>query len=910
MNGYKALKAIFFLTFAFASFAQKPPDLRLVVTGGLLGVHSGRGAFYQSPLFRLGSNSRLTIQDTQFQAYTANGTVYFAPQVLTPDEIVQAKPNQKLSSFKALEASQFFAFKKSRHQLIDFEASTLTRELGGVLKKSSYETRSFNGKVVYAVDFSLDRTGVYWPKTKSELESTFASIATNPKGDTYYFFPRQFQATIKVFELVEQLLNNNQSVESRYVDLGNALSRRDLEDPKSAIDMAQNLQKFKPAALALGRYDLGVLPEIPATSPYIGALMGEGAPPISRRVRIGQQEVRFLALGEISDVAAGFLGAKQKALTTRESIEQVKFQADDLLIGLSENRDSAAKAIEYPILDLVLSLSILKAGSLPARDEITLGGNQKLGVRTVAPLVRISSSDVTEVLIWMNSPGQIKKVLIKRHPVVGNVSTFNQLPKPVFRKQTWKLKKFDDLLANILLRAYPNSELVMIESRPSTTPIDASLTEPLAEQLISVPGRAIEIKLGGLYLKQILKAIKEDVFGLDVVVTNTLRRPVSEAETYKILVSEKVLAAVSDFIAQESLFAGTTNPASTVQTALVEGKKDPPKFLAELRKRESKVSVSLEDRYDLLRYSRPVTHLVREALKSKEPIEKPPERSVLIFDISDLDFGFNTNWINDNLSNWQSDANKPNGRATFDENRFGDARYLNMLFYTKMGLYYLMPRLETGLIGSIKYFQPNSESGVNFEAVKIRDIRPGKDSVKIDGEALVPVNWYLSPLFKLTYETQLWPNSLLTNLPRNLWPRRVHDMRLFMGVSPKPWLGTEYFRAGALLGYDFSRDVARQSFGYGFELGAQYRYTWRYLGFRINSDFRKLFPIVDNPAPNRMSIVWLTDARIEIPIIAGFSASGITSITVGERMDQTGSFGVGIVTGLALSYGNNFKWLL
>jgi hypothetical protein len=135
-------------------------------------------------------------------------------------------------------------------------------------------------------------------------------------------------------------------------------------------------------------------------------------------------------------------------------------------------------------------------------------------------------------------------------------------------------------------------------------------------------------------------------------------------------------------------------------------------------------------------------------------------------------------------------------------------------------------------------------------------------------------------------------------------------MRLFMGGSAKPWWGYELFRVGALLGYDFSRDTPNQSFGYGFELGALYKHNWRYFGFRLETNLRKLFPIVSDPAIGRMGLVWLSDARVEVPIIAGFSFSALSSLTVGERMAQAGDLGVGLVFGVALSYGNRFKWLL
>lgn len=896
-----------FFVFSLLVHAEPVPDFRLVVTGGLQGIHSGYEAFYASLLFRLGESSPVRIKSAQFEAYAARDTIYFSDQPLDLKQLISARP-KTTHSFLALNTAELFCFTRIQNNLTDFKENTLARKLGGLPLQSRYESLMYNSKTVYAVDVSLEQKGVYWPKSVEEIQKVNAVLATNAENQEYYFFPRDFRSTRRTFQLVDRLLDNTTSP-ARFVDLGNALTNNDHEDLHAAIEMSQLLHARNPAALALGRFDLNVLSQIPNKTPYIGALTGENAPPVSRGVQIGQNEIRFLALGDISNIASGFLSDNLKALTLQQSIQTVNSKENDLVIGLSENRNSAAKAIESSILDLVLGLSFLKGGSLPATDDINLENNEKIGIQTVAPLVRISPADVTEVSIWLKAPGQIKRVLIKRYPIVGQVSTQNSFYAAVLPQKNWKETDFESLLSNVLLNAYPSAEIVILEKRLAITPIDSSLSMPLAENLVAMPGRAIEINLGGFYLKQILKAIKNNQFDLEVVLTNTLQREISEAESYKLVVSEKVLAAISDFISRESLFATSSNPSSSLQIALSESNKDAYKFLAELRKRENKSSNSLDHRYQLLQSAPSIAELVRQGVLQKTPLDIRPERSVLIFDISDLDLGLKFNTNNDTLFNWQSEA-EGNSKASFDESRFFDTRYLNLLLYAKTGLYYLMPKLETGLVGSIKYYQPNEDNAAARLPKEIQKIRPGKDSVKLEAEVRVPVQFYVSPLARLTYETQLWPNILFTGLPPQYWPRRVHDMRLFLGVSRKPRLGYELFRVGALLGYDFSRDTSNQSFGAGFELGVAYRYDWKYFGFKIESNFRKLFPIVTNPDLGRMGIVWLTDAKIEVPIVAGFSVSAMTNLTVGERMDRPWTYGVGVVCGLALSYGNRIKWLL
>ena len=877
-------------------YAKSEPDFRLVVTGGLQGIRIGSEEFYNSPIFRLGIKSPITITNAHLDAYTDGQVVYWKKNNRFPTET---------STFSAISAPQFFGIHlREGRRIANFYPEHLKRELGGSSVQSYFSAGKIGSQDFYA--FSPSQK-INWPSHLAKLHKLSAVFAQNAQGDSYYFFPRDFRSTRKTFELVDKLLKKPGHV--RYIDLGNALSSGNEENDSIASQMATLLEKRNPAALSLGRYDLSVLLKIPKDSAYIGALTGTGAPPTAREVQIGNSLVQFLALGPISNLATGFLQPNLQPINTRESIESVKHNLKDIVVALTENRSAANEAIEYPMLDLVLVLSSLRGGLLPSFDQFELENEH---IRSVAPLVRISPAEVTEISIWLKNPNQIQRIAVDRHPILGDFSTQDQFYEPVLKAQNWSDKQFEDMLSNVLLNTYPHAEIAIMENRLVPTPIDSGLPMSLAQHLIAPAGRAVEIDLGGYYVKKILKAIKNKQFGLDVVVANMIERNILASESYKIVVTEKVLVAISDFLAHAELFVSTQTPSNSLQSALAESNKDAIKLLQELRKRENKQSISLHDTHALLLIAPSLGQLVQDAVQNRT-IDQKPDRSILVFDVSDLDFGIKANLINETLSIWQDQANKPNSNATFDENRFWDSRMLNVLLYTKIGLHYYMPRLETGITGSIKYYQPNTEPNpfpANFDAKDIQKIRPAKDSVRVDADLRFPIDWPASPLARLTYETQMWPNTLVTNLPESKWPRRVHDMRLFLGMSRKPLLGHELFRVGALLGYDFSRSSPKQSFGAGFELGGAYQYSWKYVGFKIGSDFRKLFPIVSDPDIGRMGIVWLTDAKIEVPIYAGFSLSAMANFTVGERMAEPWNFGTGIVLGLALSYGNRLKWLL
>ncbi|MBH1988918.1 MAG: hypothetical protein I8H75_01005 [Myxococcaceae bacterium] len=890
--------------------ATERPDFKLIVTGGLLGLQSGREGFWSSPLFRLGPEAALTIQDATVQAYSFGDTVFFSEHSIDLEKLLVAARPSATRSIQGLIAAQLYGVALTDGGLSSADSDAFSRELGATQTRFQVQPVPILGQVVFAVDLSLNQSGVQWPSRVKEFSRVDGVLAVQKKaGRSYYFFPRSFQSTQRTFEFVDRFLKNGNGIPTRYVDLGNALTNSEHETLDSAIEMSRLIMARDPAALALGRYDLNVLMGLPEKSAYIGAFTGTGAPSGDRKVRIGDQDIRFLALGHLSDVAAGFLKKDWRSISIAESIARVKLTDPDLVVGLSENSLSAAQAIEYPALDLVLSLANVRGGVLPTEDDIHLRGNEQLGMRSVAPLVRVASSDVTEVSVWLSKPGQIRRVLVKRHPIVDGVASRKSFDQPVLAKKNWKQKDFENLLGNVLLNAYPDSELVIVEKRAAPTAIDAALPMPLAEKLIAPHGRSIKIKLGGYFLKKILTAIKKDQFELNVLVVNTLKRPVSSTEVYQLVVSERVLAAISHFVARENLFASTSNPSQSLQVAMQESNREAHKIFFQIRKRESRETQSIDERTRLLEAAPSMRELVRVGILDFAWTEKRPERSVLLFEISDLDLGLKLNSVNTTLLHWQEEG-KANSQIAFDENRFWDSNYLNYLFNVKSGLSYLSPKVEASLTGSVKFYQSNADKPNAKTMKEVQGARPGKDSVKLEAEVRVPVPVYVSPLFKLAYETQLWPNALLTKIDPQYWPRRVHDMRLFLGLSRRPAMSFELFRAGALLAYDFSRDRPAQSFGLGFELGGGYRYNWRYFGFKVDSSFRKLFSMVSDPAPGRMSMIWLTDASISVPIVHGFSVSAMSNLNIGERMDMPWKFGVGLVFGFALSYGAQFKWLL
>jgi hypothetical protein len=413
------------------------------------------------------------------------------------------------------------------------------------------------------------------------------------------------------------------------------------------------------------------------------------------------------------------------------------------------------------------------------------------------------------------------------------------------------------------------------------------------------------------------------------------QREISDAEDYRIVVSERVFFAIDRFMSRESLSAMRSLPSSSLQTALIEGGKETLKILAEIRKRDSRDNPDIGESRALFAASFPIADLIEgpleKGLSSKEVttlIKDSDGRVVrtLILEISDLDLGLKLNAANDTLMQWQDEAKRPNANPGFTEPRFWDPSYSQKLFYAKINLRYIGTIIESEVGVNIKFFQPNTEEqpldsrGVPRPLTRddIKNIRPAKDSVKVEGEVRVPFRrlfdepptgfWDLGPFARATYETQIWPNSWLTSLHEDLWPHRVNDIRLLLGLSAKPLASDEVLRLGAVLDYDFSRSVPLQSFGYGLEIGGQGKWNVGFLSFKLESVLRQLFPIA-TPDVSRLGLVWLIDGKVEVPIYGAFSLSLLANTTLGTRMHEPLKPGYSVLFAFALSYSDRLKWL-
>jgi hypothetical protein len=984
---------LFLLSFLFSLFGltekmEKPADFRLIITGGIMGVHGGDDAFYDSPLFRLSDVvdaefGPFVIENASFMSFRYNDVLYFSFEKIEKNTLMQNVETPKIlkqkGTVQGLLGAQAMGFAFDQVGMIDqLNDNALRRELGSVYGQFNWELHQIGNVCVFAVDISGKNNVITWPKQLAEINDVEAVIGLYPKvKKRTVFFPRSLAPTSRVFGVVDRLLAQRSQIPTRYLDLGNALLSSADESLAAAKQTHALLMARNPIVLGASRYDLSALLQEPALlekSPYILSLRGLSGAQQSRIEKMGNIKIQFSALGDIDKLARGFFPRGVSSLTVSESIQKSGASAGqaDLVIGLSDNSNTAGLAISSPVFDAVLSLVSDVKGALPAQDNIDLQKNHQEGLHSVAPLVRVSALDVTEILVWANKNGYIDRLEIKRYPAVDSgpeakdaeeIFNFNQsllaiepqgLPIKQIKgvTQAWIQSDFDNILGGILLKAQPDTELAIIEQTLSATPIYSAIGYKQAQNLLDRPGRAVWLSLKGKQIKRVLKASKQNQFGLPIVLIGgdynkyTIgQREIEDNELYRVVVTEKVLFALDRFVQREGLFAKSILAASSLQTSLFEGSRDSLKILSELRKREDGNDASIGEKWDLLGASLTISEIVQAALvagaspKEEDVLRGNPlgkRRRTLIFDVSDLDFGLKFNHTNDVLLGWQDYA-KTSG-TSFTESRFWDPNYLNMLIYTKAALRYYGPWIDTELSFSEKFFRANSLSGgeeselndtlaknawEKVDEIKFKKIadklRPVKDTTKITGEIRLPFNKLAShPILpalglgvfaSVIYETQIWPNVWMNPVPPQYWPQRVNDGRFMLGLSGRPQAVIDMFQISGVFGYDFSRSSPMQSLAAGLEIGGSGKWNIGALIFKLESSVRKMFPF-DGPEKGRMGLFWLTDSKLEVPIYGGFSLSALLNFTVGAQMDNPWDLGSNTLFGLALSYGGNFKWLL
>lgn len=938
---------------------KRTPDVRLIMTGGLIGVHDGYDAFFSSPLFQLGGLGEVLIEDTTRHTYRFGSTMFFSTRSLMPEEITVLSgvaPTQKGQLDGMMGQSLFgVGLDEKTHIPMTVHDPLLHRELGAVNMKMNYEMRRLGELVVIALCTRPDEQPLIWPKHVDDLSEVPGIFASQHNQERHLvFFARRLGATARVFGVVDQLLHDKQRGPAYYMDLGNSLLSLKNADVAMAKDMQTLLMARYPLVLGASTLEVAAAQMdhtlLARNKPYLLAVQEGGELPPFMETRMAKLRAQFFSLGTLSVQTAAMLPKGNIPLSVGRAInlaeEKVELESPDLSFAMADTSDAIAAAISSPAFDAVFALVSGRRSVLPAVDDIDLTQNLQNGMRSVAPLVRVSSSDVTEVSIWWDAKKHVSRLRVERYSVLGEGAEASdasrvqkiyrtdrelwetglpQLHRTTTTVDTWTRKELEVVLGQILIET-SGAEMAIVEQIQPPTPIASTVSVPIAQSFLERGGHLVTFEVSGKYLRRILKLLKAELFDHPVtVVGGTIDNPtvslkgIVDTEWYNIATTESVLVSIYRFLQSQSTIVENDVASTLVADTL--GQRANLALLSELKQRDLYDAPGLNEWQDLIIDKPFIAHLVYERLLRgvtesvcEDWLYHAGGKSLqaLVLDISDIDFGVNLNVVNNTVEKWKSipDFKVP-------DNRLNLSAFTQFLINARILLKFSNQYTETDLIGSSKFYQTDgtkapsadntkAELAVRFPLERILDKAPGST--------------YLSPLLRLSFETQLWPIGFLTPIPSSQWYEkgwlpRNKNAYAFVGMSVRPLKESDpdTLRIGAisrLLVNNLYGESVAQAFDVGFEAAGRGKWTLGPFALKIDGFIDLFFPLVQNPAPDKLGVVGGVSGKVEFVIFRYLSLSGLIDVYAGSLMVDRSSFGVSTFMGLALSYAQRFKWMV
>jgi hypothetical protein len=943
---------------------QSPKSkMRFIVTGGLEGVQDGYRPFYEHQLFRLGTSagakSPFVIDDSNVRVWRTDDTVFFSDAKLDAHMLVEAGHAAVVDqgSHEALAGHAFFGIGLDEAKAVwrDLKSSYLKRELAAYAAKVHWERRDIGGKAIYALAAAFPRVPLRWPTNASQIYGAPGVIGREKgKSGRILLVARPSSSTARVFGVIDSLLHAKRDTPTRLIDIGGSLGASRGIKAEEANRLKKLFLKRDVAVMGTELYDFALMAkeasifnDIPALSPIVHS----DFPPRDRTIQMGSKKVQFLAIDQITPDAFAYLPKDVSNPAWPELFEQAHDRrekaAADLVFAITNSSKGAAVVSRSPIFDAVLTTVSGKRGAL-ASENINFADNIKGKERSMAPEIKISPNQVTELeIIYRVDTDDIESIQVTRHELVDDgpmaqdakeameiSNRAHRLFEEILPMRTDVSKDrafygevdFDNIIGAVLLRSSPEAEIALVDKESDLpTPIFSGLSRPLAETLLSRPGQAVTFAIWGKSIKKLFKLMQKKSFEVPfVVVGGTLKGPtinkraVINTEMYTVIATEKVFNAIVNMVEKDLHLMSTINIAAVIGDTIAD--KEPLKSLEAVKRQVGREEVIADDRRDLVADTPSVSEVVAEGLKTPLSGEQlrtsfktvgGESRHTFALDLEDLELGFSMNQVNNGLSAWQNKEIDDKGHTySLPENRLRDATYFHLLINAKLALQYFGPYLDSELLSVVRYSQTEFLKTDKY-------YRPVKDKVAFDWSFRIPLErmvekpreWTPTPLVRFSFDTSIWPNAWMSPGPEP-WLPRILIGRIFVGSALKPLWGKEVLRAGVVYSYNFNKRDSAQASDLGGEISGDYKWFLGPVGLKLETVLRWLNPFVAVPDPDKLALYWDTGARVDYALGAGFSVVAFADGVVAQAMNPVvAQYGTSIITGLALSYGNRFKWL-
>ncbi|HXW53974.1 MAG TPA: hypothetical protein VEL47_07705 [Myxococcota bacterium] len=893
----------------FYSFAVPADEtLRLVLSAGALLDQSP--AFYDSRIFA-GANDGSPPFDIAHigRAFVFGRTIIYAPEGLAALDVVTEPTDEKSGIATGFVGPSFRGF-----SLKDELSESAKRYLGAGVFTYNYEIRTIKQKAVYAFALS-DKTKPAWPKPGDDLQEIRAVRLHDARGSEQLVVARNVGDLKDRLGLVDHVLARNVKP-TAFIELGGNHGDNGII-PKEKIDA---LLRRKPAAVFLGS---GEMASLLMPDSHISLLNGiyPFADKFHQSVHINESQVDFWS-ATFDEKLWPLYQRLGKAKSLSEEIVDMTAHTTDSKKALNIVRvfseDAAMDAAKSVFVDLVLLIS--KDPYTPLATGETVDLARPLGYAEIAPIIRVSYLDITEVQIFSWSPFTIQRIEIKRHPITDDGPKARDVAErasPVAgpslpdlsvlyqaKERKWRAQDFERVLGGIILGS-TSADVAFFEKMSITTPISGDIPFDVAKRLLSLPGNVVAISLSGKLLKSLLKnkIFNRDLvaYGVDAKSATIGGRAINTSEKYSLALSESALLKIFGIAVRgglgeeyairapfiEPIYGNITDLYFIAGPKMVSTNDATEEVDGALKKVSSAISVSEMVRTFLLSNN-------PEAIRTLIDDASGRPHHVVTLDLTYLDLGLSKNVTNSLYEGYVENKVLPMGRGKVPP-------WAHVFIFAKTELNYDAPDLITSLTGEIKYMHTNFQE------------KPEKDKTKLGLKFRLP--WersffkdssiVLSPIMENLYETKLAPHFFSNHEKLPIRTQRTESLLGFNVDFTK--LGFNMDFGGAMV-VDYTRTNTVNALDFGPALN--FFSKWSLVGpLELSSKITSyyLFPLPNNSASKKLAFgvegtVWLRLMRFY-----DFSVSAMSDFLIVTLQETPKDFAVSSIFGLTISYGRLFR---
>jgi hypothetical protein len=906
--GVKLMKKILVMLLAFfCPLLAAEESTRLVVSAGALAGFDPYEPFYNSRIFIGENNPPFHIADGNVKAFESQQALFYSADEINPKDILSAKETKDSGSHNGLSGSSYQAF-----VLNGVVPEEVIRYLGAESTRHTYETRSSNGKLIFAFKKGDTAQAIVWPKGADDLKRVPAVTISDEKSSFLCVVKARRVADISHrLGLIDELLAKHTA---GFIDLGTNHG-----DQKAiSAETIKALAHRKLLAVFAGTTEMASLVQAPESINL--PLIYPTESMYRRTVLIGNHKINLWS-AKGNEKLWPLYSKLGKTINTETMINEMKRESADpkpvLNIVRVFSEEAAKEAAKSVYVDVVLLLAQDPFLQLPSREVIELKKAKTDAYEQIAPIVKISYLDVSEVLLFGPDANTVQRVEIHRHPIsddrpaakdVTGLSYISDVPGlPALDGRAWRKDDLEKVLGGIMLQQR-GADIAMFEAKPQLTPISGGISFELAQSLVSPDGNLIILTITGKQIKKINKLIAQNVlgkqisvYGMDVKTQSIGKRTLADNERFNVAVSESVLLDLFGISMMGGLGEEYAIRAPFVEA--IYGKITEVWFIG-----GPKV-IPIADTAEHIAQAVGTLHAGRSfddlilswfvgnnmaALTSFIEQAKGKPHHVLTFDVSYFDIGISKNITNNAYDAYSSGKALPMGRG-------GVPSFTHIFVFVKTALNYDTPSLITTLSGEVKYLHTNMEDKPEKDKTKLGlKLRlPWERSVFSDSSVVV------SPLYKGVYETKLTPSFWVDN---KKIPPRASRVDSLLGVNVDFTKLGFNLDVGGVMVNDFNRTNFHDATDFG--PGMNFYSKWSLFGpVELSSEITSyyLFPLPKNAIAKKLALgvegtVWLRLARYY-----DFSIAAVSDFLVATLQDEPKNFAVSSIFGLTVSYGRLFR---